>query len=92
MRTCPLNSSLFLSWLRSIWMVGESFDVGGGDSDRAASYQEWPGAFAYTGGWLSPARLTQDRMRRTTPNAGIELAIGAIWLVPIAPRGRSFPR
>ena len=40
MRTCPLNSSLFLSWLRSIWMVGEALDVGGGDSDRAASYQE----------------------------------------------------
>jgi hypothetical protein len=40
MRTCPLNSSLFLSWLRLIWMVGEALDVGGGDSDRAASYQE----------------------------------------------------
>lgn len=33
--TCPLNSSLFLSWLRLIWMVGEALDVGGGDSDRA---------------------------------------------------------
>jgi hypothetical protein len=40
MRTCPLNSSLFLSWLRLIWMVGEALDVGGGNSDRAASYQE----------------------------------------------------
>jgi hypothetical protein len=40
MRTCPLNSSLFLSWLRSIWMVGEALDVGGGDSDRAASDHE----------------------------------------------------
>src|SRR5260221_8106498 len=40
MRTCPLNSSLFLSWLRSIWMVREPLDVVGGDSDRAASYQE----------------------------------------------------
>ncbi|SHI05263.1 hypothetical protein SAMN05443248_7771 [Bradyrhizobium erythrophlei] len=40
MLTCPLNSSLFLSWLRLILVVGESFDVGGGDSDRAASYQE----------------------------------------------------
>src|SRR3981081_2880402 len=40
MRTCPLNSSSFLSWLRLIWMVGEALDVGGGDSDRAASYQE----------------------------------------------------
>jgi hypothetical protein len=40
MRTCPINSSLFLSWLRLIWMVGEALDVGGGDSDRAASYQE----------------------------------------------------
>jgi hypothetical protein len=40
MRTCPLNSNLFLSWLRSIWMVGEALDVGGGNSDRAASYQE----------------------------------------------------
>jgi hypothetical protein len=39
MRTCPLNSSLFLSWLRLIWMVGEALDVGGGESDRAASYQ-----------------------------------------------------
>jgi hypothetical protein len=40
MRTCPLNSSLFLSWLRSIWMAGEALDAGGGDTDRAASYQE----------------------------------------------------
>jgi len=40
MLTCPLNSSLFFSWLRLIWMVGEALDVGGGDSDRAASYQE----------------------------------------------------
>jgi hypothetical protein len=40
MRTCPINSSLFLSWLRLIWMVGEALDVGGGDSDRAASYPE----------------------------------------------------
>jgi hypothetical protein len=40
MRTCPLNTSLFLSWLRLIWMVGEALDVGRGDSDRAASYQE----------------------------------------------------
>jgi hypothetical protein len=40
MRTCPLNSSSFLSWLRLIWMVGEALDVGGGDSDRAASYQK----------------------------------------------------
>jgi hypothetical protein len=30
MRTCPLNSSLFLSWLRSIWMVREPLDVVGG--------------------------------------------------------------
>src|ERR1700730_12835125 len=40
MRTCPLNTSLFLSRLRLIWMVGEALDVGGGDSDRPASYQE----------------------------------------------------
>jgi len=42
MRTCPLNTSLFLSRLRLIWMVGEALDVGGGDSDRPASYQEHP--------------------------------------------------
>jgi hypothetical protein len=27
MRTCPLNSNLFLIWLRLIWMVGEALDV-----------------------------------------------------------------
>ena len=32
MRTCPLNSSSFLSWLRLILMVGEALDVGGGDN------------------------------------------------------------
>jgi hypothetical protein len=34
MRTCPLNSSLFLSWLRLIWTLREALVVGGGDSDR----------------------------------------------------------
>src|ERR1700738_1980576 len=40
MPPCPLNTSLFLSRLRVIWVVGEALDVGGGASDRPASYQE----------------------------------------------------
>jgi hypothetical protein len=41
MRTCPLNSSSFLSWLRLIWMVGEALDVGAEATPiGVASYQE----------------------------------------------------
>jgi len=87
MPTCPLNSSLILSWLRSIWMAGESFDVGG-DSDRTASYQEWPGRSLTRAGWLSPARLTQARTRpggrtlRARWRQGV-IAVSADCVVPL---------
>ena len=51
MQTCPINSSLFLSWLRLIWMVAEALDVGAGDSDRAASYQKQMSHWGQTRKW-----------------------------------------
>ena len=36
MRTQPLNKSLFLSWLRLIWMIGDAFAVSKDESDLTA--------------------------------------------------------
>jgi len=75
MRACPLNTSSFLSWLRLIWMVGEALDVGGGDSDRAASYQEqmshWGQTRRYDRALITsglPTRTDILRVRRHVSN------------------------
>ena len=80
MRTCPLNSILFLSWLRLSWMVGEALDVGGGDSDRAASYQEqlshWGHKATFARAFMGRSIFKFD-LRATSPDQTLERNLGS---------------